>query len=71
MFKVVKKEKTANIVWDEKAGKPLCRFVNGVFETDDKELADRLKGMGHQVVEEVDAEKPVEVSHAGDKKKSK
>lgn len=59
MFIVTKKPKTPNIVWDASAGRPLCRFVNGVFETNDEAVASKLKAMGHIVEGEADA-KPLD-----------
>lgn len=55
MFKVTKKPKTPNIVWDAKKNIPLCKFVKGVFETNDEQIAFKLKSMGHTVTGEADA----------------
>jgi len=49
MYKVIKKPLTPNMVWDAEHGKPLCRFKNGVLETDDKTVADKLAAMGYSV----------------------
>ena len=35
MFTVKKKAKTPNMVWDAANNRPLCKFVKGVFETND------------------------------------
>ena len=59
MFKVTKKPKTPNIIWDASSNRPLCRFVKGVFETNDEALASKLKDLGHTVVGEADA-KPID-----------
>lgn len=59
MFKVTKKPKTPNILWDASNNRPLCKFVNGVLETNDKDLADKLKGLGNSVEGEADA-KPLD-----------
>lgn len=59
MFKVTKKPKTPNILWDASNNRPLCRFVKGVFETNDEALASKLKDLGHTVEGEVDA-KPID-----------
>lgn len=59
MFKVTKKPKTPNIIWDDKTKAPLCKFVKGVFETNDEQIAFKLKGMGHTVTGEADA-KPLD-----------
>lgn len=56
MFTIKKKPLTPNIIWDDKAGKPLCSFGHkGVLETDNQELAEKLAAMGHTVTEKVDA----------------
>lgn len=34
---------------------PLCKFVKGVFETNDEAVAEKLKGMGYEVTGEADA----------------
>lgn len=59
MFKVTKKAKTPNMVWDAASNRPLCKFVKGVFETNDKEIADRLAALGHTLTGEADA-KPLD-----------
>lgn len=59
MFTVKKKAKTPNMVWDAANNRPLCKFVKGVFETNDKAVAEKLKGMGYEVTGEADA-KPIE-----------
>lgn len=59
MFKVTKKPKTPNILWDASNNRPLCRFVKGVFETNDEALASKLKDLGHTVEGEADA-KPID-----------
>ena len=60
MFTVKKKPKTPNIIWDAENNKlPLCKFVKGVFETNDATVAEKLKGMGYEVTGEADA-KPIE-----------
>ena len=59
MFKVTKKAKTPNILWDTSNNRPLCKFVNGAFETNDEALAEKLKALGHTVEGEADA-KPLD-----------
>ena len=59
MFKVTKKPKTPNILWDASSNRSLCRFVNGIFETNDETLASKLKDLGHTVEGEADA-KPLD-----------
>ncbi len=49
MFRVTKKPKTPNILWDASSNRPICRFVKGVFETNDTALAGKLKGLGYTV----------------------
>lgn len=49
MYVVSKKPNTPNIVWDTVNKVPLCKFVNGHFETDNKKVADALKVKGHTV----------------------
>jgi len=43
-------QKTASVVWDGIAKRPLAQFVNGVFETGDKAVADALKAAGYDVM---------------------
>lgn len=59
MFTVKKKAKTPNMVWDAANNRPLCKFVKGVFETNDEAVAEKLKGMGYEVTGEADV-KPIE-----------
>ena len=59
MFTVKKKAKTPNMVWDSANNRSLCKFVKGVFETNDEAVAEKLKGMGYEVTGEADA-KPIE-----------
>lgn len=59
MFRVTKKPKTPNILWDASNNRPLCRLVKGVFETNDEALASKLKDLGHTVEGEADA-KPLD-----------
>ena len=59
MFTVKKKAKTPNMVWDAANNRPLCKFVKGVFETNDEAVAEKLKGMGYEATGEADA-KPIE-----------
>ncbi len=59
MYKVIKKPLTPNVIINPEKCTPkwaeyLCEFVNGVFRTDDKDVADKLQGMGHTVIEEAD-----------------
>ena len=59
MFRVTKKPKTPNILWDASNNRPLCRFVKGVFETNDEALAFKLTDLGHIVEGKADA-KPLD-----------
>lgn len=56
MFTITKKPKTPNMVWDAENGKPLCKFVKGVIETNDADLAGKLKVLGYTVSEVADKE---------------
>ncbi len=60
MFRVEKKPKTPNMIWDAANNRPLCKFVKGVFETNDTDAAEKLKGMGYTVTGETDAEKSID-----------
>lgn len=59
MFRVEKKPKTPNMIWNAANNRPLCKFVKGVFETNDEALAFSLKSMGYKVEGEADA-KPID-----------
>lgn len=59
MFKITKKPNTSNILWDVSNNRPLCRFANGVFETNNEDLARRLKDLGYAVEGEAEA-KPLD-----------
>lgn len=59
MFKITKKPKTPNMIWDGSKNAPLCKFVKGVFETNDEVIANKLKDMGFTVEGEADA-KPLD-----------
>ncbi len=56
MITVKKKPLTSNIVWDTEANKPLCKFSKGVFQTNDKEVADKLSALGYEVIGGADEE---------------
>lgn len=59
MFRVTKKPKTPNIIWDAVNKRPLCKFdKKGILETNDESLAEKLKTMGHTVVGEADKTEP-------------
>lgn len=51
MFKVTKKPKTPNMIWDASNNRPLYKSAKGIFETDDAGVADKLESMGHTVTE--------------------
>lgn len=36
------------IVWDAQAGRTLCRFINGEFESTDEHTESVLKGLGYK-----------------------
>ncbi|MCY8902957.1 hypothetical protein MOD76_19850 [Bacillus spizizenii] len=43
------KSKTANlIVWDKEKDKPLAKFKNGMFETDEQAVSKKLKTYGYE-----------------------
>ena len=48
MYIINKKPLTANIIWDKEKGCQLCKFVNGRFETNDTELAEKLRDMRYR-----------------------
>lgn len=58
MFIIKKKPGSANIIWDTTNDRPLCKFVKGVFSTNDKDVADKLKALGHTVTGKADEKKP-------------
>lgn len=39
------------LVWDKVKSKPLCRFVDGVFETKDTIMAQKLVSLGYNCVD--------------------
>lgn len=59
MFKVTKKPKTPNILWDASSNRPLCKFVKGIFETNNEVLVSKLKDLGYTVEGETNA-KPLD-----------
>lgn len=70
MFRVTKKPKTPNIIWDAVNKRPLCKFdKKGILETNDETLAEKLKAMGHTVVGEADKTEPPVESEKNDETK--
>lgn len=65
MFKVTKAPKTPNIIWDTSNNRSLCKFVNGVFVTNDKGVAEKLKALGHTVTGKADDKNPNNNSNGG------
>ena len=56
MFTIKKKPLTPNIIWDSSAGKPLCNFGHkGTITTNDRDLAEKLAALGHEVTGEAEA----------------
>lgn len=55
MYTVKKTPKTPNIIWDAKAGKPLCKFEKGIIITNDEVVVSRLKELGYEVEGEPEA----------------
>ncbi len=51
------KAKGTGMVWDNEKNVPLCEFKGGVFETEDKKVADKLERMGYEVTGESIAKK--------------
>lgn len=57
-YTITKKPKTPNMLWDGKTKKIIAKFnEKGVFETDNKEVAEKLKALGHTVVEAAEEKK--------------
>lgn len=56
MFKVTKKPKTPNMIWDSEKNCLLCKFVKGIFETDDAGVADKLKSPDVKLISVGDGE---------------
>lgn len=57
MYKVLGKKN--EIVWDAETDSPLIRFTNGVAETDDTKVAEKLKNLGYKVEGEFSEEVPL------------
>lgn len=53
---IKKKPLTSNILWDKEKGVQLCKFTEGKLETNDSELAEKLRDMGYEVSGETDEE---------------
>jgi hypothetical protein len=49
MYIVKNKAKSPKTVWDKKENKPLLTFKGGLFETEDKTIADKAKKLGYEV----------------------
>jgi hypothetical protein len=49
MFKIKKKPLTSNTIWDAENNRPLCKFNKGIIQTEDKDLAEKLKALGYEV----------------------
>lgn len=65
MYKVVKKPLSANIVWDAAKNAPLGVFRDGVFLTEDKDVAEKFEALGYTVEE---FEKTTETDEKTDEK---
>lgn len=46
---VIRSDKPNAIAWDSAANKALCKFKDGIFETQDEALAMRLGALGYAV----------------------
>ena len=51
MYRVTKKPYTGNTVWDGERDCALCTFKNGVIETDNERVVEKLKEMGYEGTE--------------------
>lgn len=73
MFQIKKTLKTPSIVWDADNRRPLCKFVKGVFETEDEAVAKKLLAMGYKVDGAFSEEIPAAETKAAepDEKKTK
>lgn len=57
-YTITKKPKTPNMLWDGKTKKVIAKFnEKGIFETDEKAVAEKLKELGHTVVETEEGKK--------------
>ena len=50
------------MVWDAENNKPLIKFTEGVAETDNEKVANRLKNLGYKVEGELSDKKEVPLS---------
>lgn len=67
-YKFIQKENTPNSIWDNGI---ICRFSDGVFETDDEDIANRLISFGIEferldVQDETDDEEIKEMNNQTD-----
>lgn len=67
-YKFIQKENTPNSIWDNGI---ICRFSDGVFETDDEDIANRLISFGIEfecldVQDETDDEESKEMNNQTD-----
>lgn len=67
-YKFIQKENTPNSIWDNSI---ICRFSDGVFETDDEDIANRLISFGIEfecldVQDETDDEESKEMNNQTD-----
>ena len=49
MFRIIKKPGTPNTIWDAERYCALCTFKNGVLETNNERVVEKLKEMGYEV----------------------
>lgn len=74
MYTVHKKPHGSNLIWNHAKNEPLLEFKNGVFETEDRELAKLLLSRGY-IVDNLDdtniSENVENVSENNKKPKSK
>lgn len=53
---VIRSNKSNAIAWDPAENKALCKFKNGIFETQDEALAMRLGALGYAVEKDGETE---------------
>jgi hypothetical protein len=54
------KFKVNGLVWDKERDKLLCQGVDGIVDTEDNEVVNKLIDLGYECSEEKVVEKPIE-----------
>ena len=49
MFTIKNKPKSGKMIWDAEKGKPLLKFEENRFETEDAYIAEKAKALGYEV----------------------